>query len=70
MGEVANTTTEKTSKRNWFKGLKAEFNKIVWPDRDTLTKQSVAVVLVTVILGVFIYLLDFVIEYGIRIIIG
>lgn len=71
MGEMANTTTtEKPSKKNWFKGLKAEFNKIVWPDKETLTKQSVAVISVTVILGMFIYTLDLVIERGIGILIG
>jgi len=70
MGEVANTTTDKATKRSWFKGLKSEFKKIVWPDKETLAKQSVAVVTVTVILGVIIYILDFVIEVGIDRIIG
>lgn len=30
MGET--TGTEKAPKKSFFKGLKAEFNKIVWPD--------------------------------------
>lgn len=68
MGEVANTT-EKAPKKSWFKGLKAEFKKIVWPDRETLTKQSIAVIIVTVLLGVIIFLLDFIIDFGIRFII-
>lgn len=70
MGEMANTTTEKPSKKNWFKGLKSEFSKIVWPNKDTLTKQSVAVITVTAILGIFIYALDLLIERGISILIG
>ncbi|MBH1941192.1 preprotein translocase subunit SecE [Mobilitalea sibirica] len=70
MGEMTNTTTEKAPKRSWFKGLKSEFKKIVWPDKETLTKQSIAVVIVTVLLGVIIYLLDNLIEAGIGIIIG
>lgn len=70
MGEMANTTTEKPSKKNWFKGLKSEFNKIVWPNKETLTKQSVAVIAVTIALGAFIYVLDWVIERGISVIIG
>ncbi|HHU73421.1 MAG TPA: preprotein translocase subunit SecE [Clostridiales bacterium] len=65
MGEIANTTTEKAPKKSWFKGFKAEFKKIVWPDRETLTKQTIAVVIVTIILGIIISLLDFVIEFGI-----
>ena len=31
--------TEKVKKTNWFKGLKAEFKKIIWPDKKTLAKQ-------------------------------
>ncbi|MBE5968184.1 MAG: preprotein translocase subunit SecE [Lachnospiraceae bacterium] len=70
MGDMANTTTEKTPKKSWFKGLKAEYKKIVWPDKESLTKQSVAVVIVTVILGVIISALDALIELGIGVILG
>ena len=43
----------------YFKGVKAEFRKIIWPDRDTLLKQLAAVLVVTVLLGVVIALIDF-----------
>ena len=33
------TAKAKKPKKFWFQGLKAEFNKIVWTDRDTLMKQ-------------------------------
>jgi preprotein translocase subunit SecE len=68
MGETANTT-EKAPKKSWFKGLKAEFNKIVWPDRESLAKQSVAVIVISVILGVIISILDLGIKYGIDVLI-
>ena len=45
MGET--TGTEKAPKKSFFKGLKAEFNKIVWPDQETVGKQTFAVVAVT-----------------------
>jgi preprotein translocase subunit SecE len=70
MGEMANTTTEKAPKKSWFKGLKSEFKKIVWPDKEALLKQAVAVISVTVILGLVIYVLDYVIELGIGIFLG
>lgn len=72
MGEVANSTTVKTTstKRSWFKGLKSEFKKIVWPDKDTLAKQSVAVIVVTIIMGIIIFLLDAIIEFGIGSLLG
>ena len=41
MGE---TKTEKASKTSWFTGLKAEFDKIIWPDKKSLTRQTAAVV--------------------------
>ena len=45
MGET--TGTEKAPKKSFFKGLKAEFNKIVWPDQETGGKHTGAVVSVT-----------------------
>ncbi|WP_330594558.1 preprotein translocase subunit SecE [Variimorphobacter saccharofermentans] len=69
MGEMANTT-DKAPKKSWFKNLKAEFKKIVWPDKDTLTKQSIAVIAVTIVLGAIIYVLDYAIERGIGILLG
>ena len=44
----------KTQKKSWFKGLQAEFKKVIWPDKNTLTKQTTAVVAVSVILGALI----------------
>ena len=58
--------TEKAPKKSWFKGLKAEFKKIIWPDKNTLLKQSVAVVVVSVVLGAVIALVDMVVQYGIN----
>lgn len=56
---------QKTQKKSWFKGLKAEFKKIIWPDKKTLAKQTAAVVTVSVALGAIISVVDFVVKYGI-----
>ena len=70
MGEItANTTQEKAPKKSWFKGLKSEFKKISWPDKETLVKESAAVIVITVILGLVIALVDMAIEYGVNLII-
>ena len=55
----------KTQKNSWFKGLKAEFKKIVWPDKNTLAKQTTAVVAVSVVLGALISVVDALLRYGI-----
>ena len=61
MGE---TNTEKASKTSWFTGLKTEFNKIIWPDKKSLSRQTAAVVAVSVVLGLIIAVLDIFIRYG------
>ena len=35
---MSEITAEKKQKKNWFKGLKAEFKKVIWPDKKTLAK--------------------------------
>jgi len=55
----------KASKPDFFKGVKTEFKKISWPDKDALLKQSVAVVGISVVLGAVIAVLDFLMQYGV-----
>ena len=54
------------NKVSFFKGVKAEFNKITWPDRDSLIKESVAVVCISAVLAALIALFDTAIQYGIN----
>ncbi len=63
---MSETTVEKAKKKNWFKGLKAEFKKISWPDKKTLLKQTVAVITCSVLLGVIIWAVDEAIEFGLK----
>ena len=58
------TNKEKTAKKGFFHKVKSEFKKIVWPDKDTLIKQSAAVIVITIVLGVIISLIDIVIKFG------
>lgn len=63
MGDSAKT--DKAPKPSFFKGVKTEFKKIAWPDKDALVKQSIAVVCISVVVGAIIAILDFMIQYGI-----
>ncbi len=56
---------QKNPKESRYAGLKAEFKKIVWPDKKSLTKETTAVVIVSVILGLIIALMDYIIPYGV-----
>ncbi len=51
---------------NFFKGVQTEFKKIIWPDKQSLGKQSVAVVVISVVLGAVIAALDFLIQWGVN----
>ena len=46
------------AQKSWLKGLKSEFKKIMWPDKNTLLKQTVAVVSITAAAGILISVLD------------
>ena len=52
--------------KGWIKGLKAEFHKISWTSKDDVTKQTIAVVVVSVILGLLIAVIDFLLQSGIN----
>ena len=55
---------------SWFKGLKAEFNKIIWPNKEDVRKQTIAVVLISFVVGLVIAVLDMGLQYGIDFIIN
>ncbi len=65
-----NEETSTTLKRSWFQELKGEFKKITWLNKASLAKQSVVVIIVTIILGALIAVLDYLIKYGLSFIVG
>lgn len=65
MGDSAKT--DNTPKVKFFDGVKTEFKKISWPDKQSLLKQSIAVISVSVVLGLIITAFDTVIKFGINI---
>jgi preprotein translocase subunit SecE len=63
---MAGTAKKETKKNGFWKSVKTEFNKITWPDKTETVKQSVAVLFVSVVLGLIITFLDYIIQYGIN----
>ena len=59
MGETKKSTS-------WFQSLKAEFKKIIWPNKERLTKEASVVIVVSIILGILIAILDMMLQYGIQ----
>ena len=72
MADATNTTDDKAApapkKKSWFKGMKSEFKKISWPSRETVFKESTAVILITIALGLIISVVDTVLDYGLNLI--
>lgn len=62
MSDSAKTEKKKVK---FFDGVKAEFQKITWPDKDSLLKQSIAVVAISLVVGAIIAVLDFGLQYGV-----
>ncbi len=55
---MVENTVDKKERSGFFKNLKAEFKKIIWPEKRDVAKQTLLIIVVTVILGVLIKLLD------------
>lgn len=64
MGETENKNT--AVKESWFKPVLRLNSKIIWPTKESLARQTTAVVIVSVVLGLIITLLDTIIQYGVN----
>lgn len=62
MGDSA----EKAKKPSFFKGVKAEFKKVIWPDKKSMFRQAVAVVGISIVVGVIIAVIDLLAQYGVN----
>ena len=65
MGETNNSQNQSKIKSFW-EGLKSEFNKIVWPTRNDVIKQTITVTVVSFVLAVLIALIDTIVQYGVN----
>ena len=44
----------------WFREMKSELKKVVWPNRETVVKNTGTVLLCSVLIGACIWIFDFV----------
>ena len=63
MGDSAKNEGQKLS---FWNSVKTEFKKVIWPNKEDLLKESVAVLCVSVVLGLIITFLDTLVQYGIN----
>ena len=50
----------------YFRELKSELKKVVWPTPKQVLKNALIVLACVVVVGVFIWLFDFVAQFGIN----
>ena len=58
--------SNKENKISFFDGVKAEYGKIVWPNGKAAFRQSVAVIIISVVAGLIIALIDYVAQNGVN----
>ncbi|MBR3942772.1 MAG: preprotein translocase subunit SecE [Clostridia bacterium] len=62
---MAENKVKKPSKvKEFFKGVKGEFKKIVWPSFHTVVNNTGVVIAVSIIVAVIVYLLDLGFGFG------
>ncbi len=44
----------------WFREMKSELKKVVWPNKETVAKNTGTVLLCSVVIGACIWIFDFV----------
>ena len=55
--------------QDFFKGLKAEYNKIIFPTRQDIIKETTATIVVSLLVGALIAVLDLIMKTGLGFII-
>ena len=57
---AAENTSLITKVKDFFSGVKSEYSKIIFPNQEDLKKQTIATLIVSVVIGALIFLIDFV----------
>ena len=57
---MAEEAKKKKDRGLWFREMKSELKKVVWPNKQTVLKNTGTVLLCSVVIGAFIWAFDFV----------
>lgn len=57
-----NKVKENKTKRHFFKDVKAELKKVIWPTKKQLVNNTVAVISIVLIVGIAVFVLDVCLE--------
>ena len=54
----------------WFREMKSEMKKVIWPDRKTVAKNTVSVLRCSLLIGACIWIFDFVASTAVEMILN
>ena len=57
---MAEEATKKKDRGLWFREMKSELKKVVWPNKETVAKNTGTVLLCSLLIGACIWVFDFV----------
>ena len=55
---MAEESKKKKDRGQWFREMKSELKKIVWPDKQTVLKNTGTVLLCSLLIGACIWIFD------------
>lgn len=55
---------EKHENEGWFSGISEEFQKVIWPTRNVLIKETINVIFTCILIGIIIVAMDTVYTIG------
>lgn len=67
---MAEEAKKKKDRGRWFREMKSELKKIVWPTRETVMKNTGTVLLCSLIIGACIWIFDYVAVSAVQMIIS
>jgi len=56
---MADLEKKKTARASWLRETRGELKKVVWPNRETVTKNTGTVLLCSLLIGACIWIFDF-----------
>ncbi|MBU5425637.1 preprotein translocase subunit SecE [Tissierella pigra] len=66
---TAPTGTKKTKMSTYFRGVKSEMKKVIWPSKKELINYTGIVIMISVIVAIIVWVLDLIIHGGLQFII-
>lgn len=66
---TAPTGTKKAKMSTYFRGVRAEMKKVIWPSRKELINYTGVVIMISALVAIIVWVLDLVIHGGLRFII-